>query len=85
MPSLLKALGVKKVLEINCNPDGDFAHNPEPVKENLIKTSEIIRESNVDVGFVVDPDVDRLVLSMKMVPCLTRNTLWWQWLIMYWE
>ncbi len=62
MPLLIKALGVKKVLEINCNPDGDFAHNPEPVKENLIKTSETIRESNVDVGFVVDPDVDRLVI-----------------------
>ena len=62
MPRLLKALGVKTVLEINCNPDGRFAHTPEPVPENLTGTSQVIRENNVDVGFVVDPDVDRLAV-----------------------
>jgi phosphomannomutase len=62
MPALLKALGVKKVVEINCEPTGHFAHTPEPLPENLVETSEIIRNSNVDAGFVVDPDADRLVI-----------------------
>jgi phosphomannomutase len=62
MPALLKALGVQKVVEINCEPTGEFAHTPEPIPENLVETAEIIRNSKVDVGFVVDPDVDRLVL-----------------------
>ncbi len=62
MPALLKALGVKNVIEINCEPTGHFAHTPEPVPENLVETSETIRSSQVDLGFVVDPDVDRLVV-----------------------
>jgi phosphomannomutase len=62
MPALLKALGVQKVVEINCDPTGEFAHTPEPIPENLVETAEIIRSSKVDVGFVVDPDVDRLVV-----------------------
>ncbi|MGC9352557.1 MAG: phosphoglucosamine mutase [Mariniphaga sp.] len=62
MPALLKALGVKNVVEINCEPTGHFAHTPEPLPENLVETSAIIKKSNVDVGFVVDPDVDRLVI-----------------------
>jgi phosphomannomutase len=62
MPALLKALGVQKVVEINCEPTGEFAHTPEPIPENLVETAEIIRNSKVDVGFVVDPDVDRLVV-----------------------
>ncbi|MFW6289363.1 MAG: phosphoglucosamine mutase [Mariniphaga sp.] len=62
VPALLKALGVVDVVEINCEATGDFAHTPEPVPENLAETSEIIRNSQVDVGFVVDPDVDRLVV-----------------------
>jgi phosphomannomutase len=62
MPALLKALGVRNVVEINCEPTGHFAHTPEPLPENLAETSEIIKKSNVDVGFVVDPDVDRLVI-----------------------
>ncbi len=62
MPALLRALGVLKVVEINCEPNGQFAHTPEPVPENLAETAEIIQKSNVDVGFVVDPDVDRLVI-----------------------
>lgn len=62
MPALLESLGINRVVKINCEPDGNFAHNPEPVKQNLLQTSEIIKKSNVDLGFVVDPDVDRLVI-----------------------
>jgi phosphomannomutase len=62
IPRLLRALGVKEVVEINCEATGHFAHTPEPLPENLIETSEIIRDSGVDVGFVVDPDVDRLAI-----------------------
>ncbi len=62
MPALFKALGVKNIVEINCEPTGHFAHTPEPLPENLVETSETVRNSNVDVCFVVDPDVDRLVI-----------------------
>lgn len=62
MPRLLKALGVKNVVEINCEPTGHFAHTPEPLPENLVETSKIVKENKVDVCFVVDPDVDRLVV-----------------------
>ncbi len=62
MPRLLKALGVKNVVEINCEPTGHFAHTPEPLPENLVETSKIVKENQVDVCFVVDPDVDRLVV-----------------------
>jgi phosphomannomutase len=62
MPMLLRALGVDKVLQINCEPHGNFAHNPEPIRVNLLQTSEIIKNGDVDVGLIVDPDVDRLVI-----------------------
>ena len=62
VPAMLKALGVAGVVEINCEPHGHFAHTPEPIPENLQETSAIIREKGVDVGFVVDPDVDRLAI-----------------------
>ena len=62
VPRLLKALGVAEVVEINCVSNGLFAHNPEPVPENLLETSAIVRKANVDVCFVVDPDVDRLAI-----------------------
>ncbi|HCR91531.1 MAG TPA: phosphoglucosamine mutase [Prolixibacteraceae bacterium] len=62
IPALLKALGVAEIIEINCDPTGHFAHTPEPLPENLVETSEIIKKSKVDVGFVVDPDVDRLAI-----------------------
>lgn len=62
VPELLKALGVSKIVEINCEVNGHFAHNPEPIPENLRETSKIVAESNVDVCFVVDPDVDRLAI-----------------------
>lgn len=62
LPRLLRELGVKKVVEINCEPTGHFAHNPEPLAAHLEETCRIIRESGVDVGFVTDPDVDRLAI-----------------------
>jgi len=62
IPALLKALGVTDVLEINCEATGRFAHTPEPLPENLAGTSETIKKGQVDVGFVVDPDVDRLAI-----------------------
>ena len=62
MPALLKALGIKNIVEINCEQTGHFAHTPEPLPENLVETSKIVKNSGVDVCFVVDPDVDRLVI-----------------------
>ena len=61
IPALLRELGCE-VKEINCNPDGNFAHNPEPLPENLTEISEVIRQEGADLGVVVDPDVDRLAL-----------------------
>ncbi|MBD5233552.1 MAG: phosphoglucosamine mutase [Bacteroidales bacterium] len=62
VPELLKALGVKKIVTINCEPTGHFAHTPEPIPENLTDIAELTRKSGADVGFVVDPDVDRLAI-----------------------
>jgi phosphomannomutase len=62
IPALLEALGVKEIKKIYCDPDGDFPHNPEPLPENLTKIAKVMREGNYDVGFVVDPDVDRLAI-----------------------
>lgn len=62
IPELLRALGVKKVIELYCEPDGLFPHNPEPLPENLSEISRIVKESGAHVGFVVDPDVDRLAI-----------------------
>ncbi len=65
IPKLLKALGVKNVIELNCTPTGDFQHNPEPIPENLTDISELMRTAKADVGFVVDPDVDRLAIIQE--------------------
>ena len=61
MPQLLRKLGCE-VIELNCTPDGNFVHNPEPLPEHLGDIANLIRESHADVGFVVDPDVDRLAV-----------------------
>lgn len=65
VPKLLKALGVKNVIELNCEANGKFAHNPEPIPQNLTQISDLMKESDADVGFVVDPDVDRLAVIME--------------------
>ena len=62
IPALLNALGVNKVDEIYCEPNGIFPHNPEPLPENLTELSKLVVANNADVGFVVDPDVDRLAI-----------------------
>jgi phosphomannomutase len=60
VPALLKALGVKTVHELYCEPDGHFPHNPEPLPENLIALSQEVLKHKADIGIAVDPDVDRL-------------------------
>ena len=62
IPELLKALGVNEIIELNCNPDGIFAHNPEPLPENLSEISEVTKKEKANLGLVVDPDVDRLAI-----------------------
>ncbi len=62
IPQLLRALGVKNIVELNCAPTGDFAHTPEPIPENLTDISDLMRKGGADVAFVVDPDVDRLAI-----------------------
>jgi len=62
LPQLLRSLGVGKVIELNTIPDGNFAHNPEPLPENLKDISEFVVKGKADIGFVVDPDVDRLAI-----------------------
>lgn len=60
VPSLLKELGLKKIIELNCEPNGRFAHKPEPIAENLSQIMERVKLERADLGIVVDPDVDRL-------------------------
>ncbi len=60
IPALLKAMGVENIVPINKEATGHFAHVPEPLPENLVETCQIVKEKQVDVCFVVDPDVDRL-------------------------
>ena len=62
IPALLRALGVSKVIELYCKPDGLFPHNPEPLPEHLSDISRTVRENGAHLGFVVDPDVDRLAI-----------------------
>ena len=64
IPQLLRALGCE-VVELNCDPTGEFAHNPEPLPENLTEIAEVIRKEGADLGVVVDPDVDRLAFVME--------------------
>jgi phosphomannomutase len=60
VPALLNALGVHQVIELYCNPTGDFPHNPEPLPAHLVDLSKKIIETSADFGLTVDPDVDRL-------------------------
>jgi len=62
LPALLDALGVKKVEKLFCEPNGHFPHNPEPLPEHLTDISDVMKLGKADVGFVVDPDVDRLAI-----------------------
>ncbi len=65
IPQLLRALGVKNIIELNCEATGRFAHTPEPIPQNLTQISSLMADGRADVGFVVDPDVDRLAIVME--------------------
>ena len=60
IPQLLRELGVENIIELNCEPNGKFAHKPEPLAENLTTIMETVKKEKADLGIVVDPDVDRL-------------------------
>jgi phosphomannomutase len=62
IPLLLQALGVKEIIKLNCEPTGKFAHNPEPLPENLVALAQEVKFHKADLGIAVDPDVDRLAL-----------------------
>ncbi|MBN8578940.1 MAG: phosphoglucosamine mutase [Cytophagales bacterium] len=65
LPMLLKALGVKKIVPLYCEPNGKFPHNPEPLPEHLKKITAVVKKGKCDLGIVVDPDVDRLALIQE--------------------
>jgi len=62
LPPLLKALGVEETIELYCEPNGQFPHNPEPLPEHLRDISQEVVKKKAHLGIVVDPDVDRLAL-----------------------
>ena len=75
MPRLLERLGVE-CIRLNCEPMGDFAHNPEPLPANLKELSETVIRERADLGVSVDPDVDRLALICEDgEPFVEENTL----------
>ena len=76
IPELLSALGVKEIFKLHCAPHGNFAHNPEPIPENLTEISDLMKHAKADVGFVVDPDVDRLaIISEDVLSHTPGNTV----------
>ncbi|MFA5886179.1 MAG: phosphoglucosamine mutase [Patescibacteria group bacterium] len=60
VPELLKVLGVNNIVELNCEPNGQFTHQPEPLAKNLTQIMDKVKQEKADLGIVVDPDVDRL-------------------------
>lgn len=74
MPRLLERLGVECV-EVNCNPDGNFAHNPEPLPANLTELSEAVVNNRADLGISVDPDVDLALICEDGQPFGEEYTL----------
>ena len=67
IPQLLEALGVKRenIIKLFCDPTGNFGHTPEPIPENLTAIQDFMKQGKAHVGFVVDPDVDRLAIVME--------------------
>ena len=74
IPPLLKTLGVEEVIVLNGEVIGKFAHNPEPLPENLSGLSAAVRKHKADLGIAVDPDVDGFALFVKMEACSEKNT-----------
>jgi phosphomannomutase len=62
LPELLEAMGIQRVEKLYCEPNGQFPHNPEPLPEHLTAIADVMKQGKADVGFVVDPDVDRLAI-----------------------
>lgn len=62
IPELLYALGVKEIFKLHCAPHGNFSHNPEPLPQHLTELASLMKSSKANVGFAVDPDVDRLAI-----------------------
>lgn len=62
VPAILRRMGVSRITELYCEPNGQFPHNPEPLAENLTDISNKVKEVGADMGVVVDPDVDRLAM-----------------------
>ncbi len=62
IPEFLSQLGVDDIVRINCEPSGNFAHNPEPLPEHLTQICDAMKKEKFDLGIVVDPDADRLCL-----------------------
>lgn len=62
IPQLLESLGVNQIEKLYCEPNGQFPHNPEPLPEHLTEIASVMKKGKADVGFVVDPDVDRLAI-----------------------
>jgi len=65
IPAMLEALGVKSIYKVNCNPDGRFAHNPEPLPDHLKELSKEVIRTGSHLGIAVDPDVDRLAFMCQ--------------------
>ena len=66
IPQLLEALGVTMIDRLYCDPTGEFPHNPEPLPEHLHDICELVTRNKADLGFVVDPDVDRLAIITEL-------------------
>lgn len=62
LTKLLNRLGVERVVALNDEPTGVFPHNPEPLPENITQICQEVVKQGCDVGFIVDPDVDRLAI-----------------------
>ena len=76
LPRLLHSLGIADIIELHCDASGIFPHRPEPVPENLTSLKQAILREKADLGIVVDPDADRLVLIMENgEPFIEENTI----------
>lgn len=70
---MLRSLGVKNIIEIFTEPTGMFPHNPEPLPENLGELRRAVLDNRADLGFVVDPDVDRLAIVSDDGTCFNEE------------
>jgi phosphomannomutase len=83
VPMILEALGVTQITKLHCEPTGNFAHNPEPLPENLKDITKAIEKEKFDLGIVVDPDVDRLCFMCEDGSPFGENIPLWRWQITF--